>query len=184
MSEINFLTQRRSTLSKTEEQDLVYRKYALWGLYAGLAFFLLAVGVSIFLTQRLRQANAQQRALTDQIASDEPVEISFLIFSQKLKSVREIYENRSDKQQAIDFFSNLFGDQVFLSGMSYGGEGNTLNLRLTSENIFALENTLDLLDSQQVTTAFSSVTKSGLRRGEAGNYSLDLAVELKKEGDQ
>jgi hypothetical protein len=184
MSDINFLTQRRSTLSKTEEQDLVYRKYAMWGLYAGLAFFLLTLGVNIFLTQRLRQANAQQKALTDQIASDEPVEMSFLIFSQKLKSVREIYENRSNKQQAIDFFSNLFGSQVFLSGMSYGGEGNELSLRLTSENVFALENTLDTLDSEEVTNNFSSVTKSGLRRSEAGTYSLDLAVELKREGEQ
>lgn len=162
----------------------MYRKYALWGLYAGLAFFLLTVGINIFLTQRLRQANTQQRALTDQIASNEPVEISFLVFSQKLKSVREIYENRSNKQQAIDFFSNLFGDQVFLSGMSYGGEGNELSLRLTSENVFALESTLATLGSEQVTSNFSSVTKSGLRRGETGTYSLDLAVELKREGGQ
>ena len=102
----------------------------------------------------------------------------------RLKSVREIYENRSNKQVAIDFFSNIFGEQVFLSGMNYGGEGNELTLRLTSDDIFAFENTLQVLDSEEVKNAFSSVTKRGLRRDENGSYSLDLAVELKKAGEQ
>ena len=68
--------------------------------------------------------------------------------------------------------------------MNYGGEGNQLTLRLTSEDIFAFENTLNVLDSTEVKNAFSSVTKSGLRRDETGSYSLDLAVELKKAGEQ
>ena len=37
---------------------------------------------------------------------------------------------------------------------------------------------------EEVKNAFSSVTKSGLRRDENGSYSLDLAVELKKAGEQ
>jgi hypothetical protein len=184
MSDVNFLSRRRASLTKVEKQDLIYRKYTLALFVGALTFFALATGGNIFLTQRLRQLSAQQRSLTEQIANDEPVEVSFLIFSQKLKSVREIYENRSNKQVAIDFFSNIFGEQVFLSGMNYGGEGNELTLRLTSDDIFAFENTLQILDSDEVKSAFSSVTKSGLRRDENGSYSLDLAVELKKAGEQ
>jgi hypothetical protein len=184
MSEINFLTQRRTTLGKTNRQDALYRRFTTIAFSITLGLFILAAGINIFLTIRLRQANAQQRALTEQIASDEPVEISFLIFSQKLKSVREIYENRSNKQQAIDFFSNIFGDQVFLSGMNYGGEGNELSLRLTSADIFAFENTLDILNSEEVENVFQGVSQSSLRRDETGSYSLDIAVELKKEGGQ
>ena len=135
MSDVNFLSRRRASLTKVEKQDLIYRKYTLALFIGALTFFALATGGNIFLTQRLRQLSAQQRSLTEQIANDEPVEVSFLIFSQKLKSVREIYENRSNKQVAIDFFSNIFGEQVFLSGMNYGGEGNELTLRLTSDDI-------------------------------------------------
>jgi len=140
MSEINFLTGRRASLGKANKQDTLYRRYATIAFIIALSFFVLAIGANIFLTTRLRQANATQQALTTQIADEEPVEVSFLIFSQKLKSVREIYESRSNKQQAIDFFSNVFGDQVFLSGMNYGGEGNELSLRLTSQDVFAFEN--------------------------------------------
>lgn len=184
MSEINFLSQRQAKLSKVDKQDLIYRRWTLIGFVVAIGFFLVAAGVNIWLNSRFQQVSTQQKTLSNQIEDDEPVEVSFLIFSQKLKSVREIYENRSNKQQAIDYFSNLFGDQVFLSGMNYGGEGNELTLRLTSENIFAFENTLDVLDSQAVSQTFSSVTKSGLRRDDSGSYSLDLAVELKKEGEQ
>jgi hypothetical protein len=184
MSEINFLNLRRVDLSKVNKQDAVYRRFATIGFIVVLSLFVLATGTNIFLTFQLRQTNTRQKALTEQIANDEPVEISFLVFAQKLKSVREIYENRSNKQQAIDFFSNIFGDQVFLSGMNYGGEGNELSLRLTSADIFAFENTLNILNSEEVKTAFSTVSQSGLRRDETGNYSLDIAVELIKEGEK
>ncbi|MFH2118311.1 MAG: hypothetical protein ABII10_01080 [Candidatus Paceibacterota bacterium] len=183
MSEINFLTVRRSSLGKANKQDVLYRRYAMIAFIIALSLFALVAGTNIFLTIRLKQANTRQKALSIQIANDEPVEISFLIFSQKLQSVREIYESRSNKQQAIDFFSNIFGDQVFLSGMNYGGEGNELSLRLTSQDIFAFDNTLAILSSEEVKNVFSSVSQSGLRRDETGNYSLDISVELKKEGE-
>lgn len=185
MSDINFLSRRQGKLTKVEKQDLVYHRWALTAFGVTCALFFAAAIVSLLLTGQLKQATAQQKALTQQIADNEPVETSFLIFSQKLKSVQEIYESRSNKQQAIDYFSNIFGDQVFLSGMNYGeqGQDNQLTLRLTSENIFAFEKTLTILDSDEVKNVFSSVTKSGLRRDETGNYNLDIAVELKKEGE-
>lgn len=186
MSEINFLQRRRATLTKVDKRDLFFRKYAIIAFGAVFVLFFAVAGTNIFLTNRLKQLNTQQQALNNQIVSEEPVEISFLIFAQKLKSVREIYEERSNKQQAIDYFSNIFGGQVFLSGMNYGEEsdGNKLTLRLTSANIFAFENTLKILDSQEVKKVFSSVTKSGLRRNETGSYNLDIAVELRKQGEQ
>lgn len=184
MSEINFLSQRQITVGKTEAVDKRYRYFATLGFIGALVIFFIAAGANFFLTTRLKQANAKGTALTNQIRGDESVETAFLIFSQKLKSVREIYENRSNKQQAIDFFSNLFGEQVFLSGMNYGGEGNELTLQLTSSNVFTLENMLTALDSESVRENFSSVTKRALRRDELGSYSLDLAVELKKEGER
>lgn len=186
MSDINFVSRRQASLSKTEKQDSLYRRWATIGFGIACALFFVAAGINLFLGRQLTQAAANQRALNQQIADNEPVEVSYLVFTHKLKSLREIYENRSNKQLAIDYFSNLFGEQVFVSGMNYGerGEDNTLTLRLTSENIFAFENTLNVLDSEEVKNVFSTVTKSGVRRDEAGSYNLDLSVELKKEGEQ
>lgn len=183
MNEINFLSQRRLTLTKTEEQDAVYQKYALWAFGVALTLFLIATGVNLFFVNNLRNLNQQERNLTTQISDEEEVELTFLMFSHKLKTVKDLYQNRSNKQQAIDYFSNLFGGQVFLSGMNYGGEGNALSLRLTGENIFALEKILNTLDLDSTKQAFASINRSGLKRDDNATYSIDIAVELLKQGD-
>ena len=171
-------------MTQVDKRDLLYRKYALiaFGVTAGI--FFLAAGLNIFFNSRLNNLNQQNQSLTAQISNDESIEIGYLVFSQKLKSVEEIYENRSNKQQAIDFFSNIFGSQVFLSGMNYEEGKNALSLKLTSDDVFALDDTLAVLDSEEVSNVFSNVRKSGLRRDETGNYSLDISVELKTEGQQ
>jgi hypothetical protein len=184
MIEINFLNQRRVTLTKVDENDAVFQKYSIWVFSIALILFVIAAGINMFFVQNLKDVNDNEQSLTRKIDREENTELTFLVFSHKLKTVKDLYQNRSNKQQAIDYFSNLFGSQVFLSGMNYGGEGNSLSLRLTSENIFALERILTTLESQGVKEAFSSVTKSGLRRDDNGTYNIDIAVELLKEGDK
>lgn len=185
MNEINFLTQRRLTLSKVGEKDAIYQKYSLWVFTGTLVLFLIATGLNLFFVQSLKDLNLLESNLTKQIAGQEETELTFLMFSHKLKTVKDLYQNRSNKQQAIDYFSNLFGSQVFLSGMNYGDgeDGNALSLRLTSENVFSLEKILNTLDLDSVKKSFTSINKSGLRRESNGTYSIDIAVELLKQGD-
>ena len=183
MLEINFLSQRRLTLTKVEEKDVVYQKYSSWVFGGVLLLFSIAAGFNIFFTQQLKKINTSEELFTKQIAGEESTELTYLVFAHKLKTVKKLYQNRSNKQQAIDYFSNLFGNQVFLSGMNYGGDTNELSLRLTSENVFALEKILNTLDSENVKNSFSSVTKSGLRRDNNGSYNLDIAIELLKQGE-
>ena len=183
MLEINFLSQRRLTLTKVEEKDVVYQKYSSWVFGGVLLLFSIAAGFNIFFTQQLKKINTSEELFTKQIAGEESTELTYLVFAHKLKTVKKLYQNRSNKQQAIDYFSNLFGNQVFLSGMNYGGDTNELSLRLTRENVFALEKILNTLDSENVKNSFSSVTKSGLRRDNNGSYNLDIAIELLKQGE-
>ena len=186
MTEINFLSQRRLTLTKVGEKDALYQKYGLRVFAATLVIFVLAVGLNFFFVQQLKNLNQNEQNLTKQISSEEETELTFLMFSHKLKTVKDLYQNRSNKQQAIEYFSSLFGNKVFLSGMNYGGtEGNenALSLRLTGENIFALEKILNTLDLADVKKSFTSIKKSGLRREDNGTYSVDIAVELLKQGD-
>jgi len=186
MTEINFLSQRRLTLTKVGEKDALYQKYGLRVFAATLVIFVLAVGLNFFFVQQLKNLNQNEQNLTKQISSEEETELTFLMFSHKLKTVKDLYQNRSNKQQAIEYFSSLFGNKVFLSGMNYGGtEGNenALSLRLTGENIFALEKILNTLDLADVKKSFTSIKKSGLRREDNGTYSVDIAVELLKQGE-
>ncbi|MCC6711086.1 MAG: hypothetical protein IT416_01910 [Candidatus Pacebacteria bacterium] len=186
MTEINFLTQRRLTLTKVGEKDAIYQKYSMWVFIGVISLFLIATGLNLYFSQQLSDLNQREKNLTSQISSEESTELTFLLFSHKLKTVKDLYQNRSNKQQAIDYFSNLFGSQVFLSGMSYGGttgSENSLSLRLTGENIFALEKLLNTLDLEDVKQAFTSIKKSGLRRENNGTYSVDIAVELLKQGE-
>ncbi|NCN45694.1 MAG: hypothetical protein COU63_04215 [Candidatus Pacebacteria bacterium CG10_big_fil_rev_8_21_14_0_10_36_11] len=183
MTEINFLSQRRITLTKVGEKDAIYEKYSMWVFGVVFAVFAIVVGVNIFSTNKLKATNESEKAYSSSILNEESTEMTFLVFTQKLKTVKDLYQNRSNKQQSIEYFSNLFGSQVFLSGMNYGGEENQLSLRLTSENIFALEKILDTLDSDSVKKEFSAINKSGLRRDDNGSYNIDIAVELLKQGE-
>lgn len=181
MIDINFLSQRRVTLTKVEKKDKQVYFYALGAFSVSLLVFIAIFGVGVFYNLQLKKASQQQQALRQTILSDESTEVAFLIFANKLKSIKDIFENRSNKQQAIGFFSDLFGPKVFIGGMSYDSDGGLLSLQSTSNNVFTLEETFSLLDSENVKSQFNTLAKSNLTRNEDGSYGFQLTVGLKKE---
>lgn len=181
MIDINFLSQRRVTLTKVEKKDRQVYFYTLGFFSVCLLIFLIVFGVGVFYNLQLKKTTQQQQAFRQTILNDESTEIAFLVFANKLKSIKSIFETRSNKQHAIGFFSELFGPKVFIGGMSYDSEGGLLSLQSTSNNVFTLEETFSLLDSQSVLDQFNSLSKSNLTRVEDGSYSFQLTVGLKKE---
>lgn len=181
MIDINFLSQRRVTLTNVEKKDKKVYYYALGLFVISLAIFVIIFGIGVYYNLQLKKASQQQQALRQSILNDEATEIAFLVFTNKLKSIKEIFENRSNKQQAIGFFSDLFGPKVFIGGMNYNAEEGLLSLQSSSNNIFTLEETFLLLENSSVTNQFNSLTKSNLSRIEDGSYNFQLTVGLKKE---
>lgn len=181
MIDINFLSQRRVTLTKIEQGDKKVLKFGIIFFSISLLIFMVVFGTSLFFQNSLKRSTQEQTALQQTILDEEPTEVAFLIFSNKLKTIQGLFENRSDKQEAIGFFSELFGPSVFIGGMDYNEKNAILTLKSTSNNIFELEKTFELLEDSAVKEKFSSLNKSGLNRKDDGSYSFQLLVGLKKQ---
>jgi Tfp pilus assembly protein PilN len=123
----------------------------------------------------IQRQNKTKQSLVD----NQSLEVTYFVFSNKLKAIAEIFDQRNNKQQAINYLSNLFGDQVFINGVTYDGTAQVLSLNLTSTNIFDLEALITSLNNPEVKANFSSLTKSNVRRNEDGSYNLKLTLELK-----
>ncbi|HCC84789.1 MAG TPA: hypothetical protein DEP87_03850 [Candidatus Pacebacteria bacterium] len=180
MYTINFFGRAGDLYRRTRDQDRKFLtgSWIIFGLTLGV--FGLVLSLNLYFGFQLKEAAANQTQTLQSLLDSQPLEVSYLIFSQKLKSIAEIFEHRNNKQQAINYLANLFGDQVFISGVSYDGEAQVLSLNLDSADIFKLENLLSSLDTPEVKTNFSSLTKSNIKRNEDGSYGLKVTLELKQ----
>lgn len=179
---INFLKQRRLTLSKFEKKDRQLFQYVLIGFSVNLVIFIAVLGFNLYIKSQVSSLEKQQKQVEGQILENEEVETKFLIFTNKLTLIRELFTKRNDKQKAINYFSNLFSDNIFISGISYSsGTDSLLSLRLTSNNVFSLDEAFDKLGSDEVKQEFSSINKSALQRNDQGEYSLQIMIGLDKK---
>jgi hypothetical protein len=140
---------------------------------------LLIVGTSFFLQFRLAQAQAQSRDLEREILANEEVEKSAAILIKKLSILKELLDERQDKQQALEYFTNLFGESVILKDIQYQSIEGILSLRIQAASIFELERIFGLLTTQQTVDLYGSVATSELRRDKSGFYEMNIVIVFK-----
>ncbi len=181
MININFLANRVSQKDKQKERDVKIFKISLYVL-VGIAILMVAT-FSFKFYNTLRVSNTEKRIqeYKNSILAQEKVEINYLIFVNKLKVISEIYLKRSNKQEAMDYFSNALSGIAEIVGMSYQEEQGGLILQISSDNVFLLQNANDILDSKELRSQYQSLEKNVLTRTENGSYKLTLKLELKKD---
>jgi hypothetical protein len=180
MININFLANRVNQKDKQKEQDT---KIFRISTYILIAITVIMVGTFAFkLYNTLQISNAEKKITKykNTILSQENIEVSYLIFVNKIKVISEIYQKRSNKQEAMSYFSDTFNGIAEIIGMSYQEDQGGLVLQLSSDNVFKLQEVNDLLDSAGLRKQYQNIEKSILTRGEIGNYKLTLKLELKK----
>lgn len=178
---INFLKDRRKRLTKQDIADRQIMRYTLYVLGGVLAVMVLVLSVRGFLWYRTNQVAERQAQLKRAVLSQEDIEKSYVIFANKIKILRELLDERANKQVAIDYFSGIFGDEVLIREIEYESQIGILSFGLKANNVFVLENVFTILNSDQVKNDFSSVSKSELRRGNDGSYNVKVIVGLVKE---
>ncbi len=181
MYTINFFGRASDLYQRTRILDQKILRWSLVGFLVVLVVFVGLLATNLYLGQQLKTVSQDQNRVKQSLVDNQPLEVSYLVFSQKLKAIAEIFEHRNNKQQAINYLSNLFGDQVFISGVTYDGDAQVLSLNLNSANIFDLQGLLNALDTPEVHTNFSSLSKSNIKRNENGSYDLKVTLELKQE---
>lgn len=179
MININFLATKQSKKERQRASDRLLFRISSYVLGGAGALAIIMLGVSLFFNIRTKQFEDRIATYKNSVLAQENVELGYLIFVNKLNAISEIYQSRSDKQAAMNFFTERFQDKADIVGMSYQAEQGGLILELSNDNVFKLQDSMDLINSPQITDQYKSVEKSALRRQDDGSYRLTVKLELK-----
>ena len=181
MININFLANRVNQKGKQKEQDVKIFRISTYTLIVLAILMVGTFSFKLYNNLRITTAEKKIKEYKETILAQENIEINYLIFVNKIKAVSEIYQKRSNKQAAMNYFSDAFVDKAEIIGMSYQEDKGGLVLQISSDNIFKLQEVNDTLDSEALRQQYQNIEKSVLARTEAGNYKLTLKLELKKD---
>ncbi|NCN87740.1 MAG: hypothetical protein GW941_02500 [Candidatus Pacebacteria bacterium] len=179
--DINFVQNRRKKLTKDQKKDFQIFKIVVGTFGVLLAVFFITLGIDFYLKFQVKKAQDQQREMERQVLAQEPIEQSIVIATEKLKILSELFDQRYDKQAAIDYFSNIFGPQVLIKDINYEADERILSLRLQSQSIFVLEEVFLKLSDPTVDEQFGNVNKSELIRNDRGGYNMAITLSLSEE---
>jgi len=175
---INFVSERRKKLTRNQEQDTKLLKWACISLVITCVLYGVSLGVSFYYQSAIKKVKAQEELKRKAIVEKEPIEKSYSIFAHKLTVLTELYEKRKDKQEALAFFSNLFGSDVEITGLNYTADSDVLTFSLRSRSVFVMKDVFELLTSSTVTDVYPNISKTNLNRGIDGTYDMSLTIVL------
>lgn len=178
MSQINFVRHRLKKLGRVAEQD--FRVFKLSMIGAGVVFvvFLVILGLRIYQVSRLKKIEDTQANHVRQIKSLEEEERAYVFLINKLKALSQIFEERQNKQEAIAYFSQVFGPEVIIDQIVYEARASLLAFGVRTTNIFTLEQVFSTLESNQTEEKFAELHKSELRRNANGTYQMKVTVVM------
>lgn len=180
MININFLSNRVKQKSKQKEQDVKIFRLSTYVLIAACVLMVATISFKLFNTFRINSVENKIKDYRETILAQEHVELNYLIFVNKIKVITEIYQKRSNKQEAMSYFADTFAGKAEITGMSYQEEQGGLILQLSSENIFKFKDVNEILDSESLRQQYQNIEKNALARADNGSYKLTLKLELKK----
>lgn len=178
---INFVRDQRKRITKQQLQDKFYFRYALIACSIAFVLFVVVVCARLFLTFQVKSLIDQQTEQLTLIQAQEDNERSYLMFAAKLSKLSTLFTGRKNKQDAISFFSTLFGNTVLLKSIEYIPAEESITFGLTTNNIFALEDAVEKLQTPEVKSQFTSLSYKNLTRTKQGQYELVINVVLKEK---
>lgn len=183
MKEINFLSRQNLLLGEQAKKDQLIFKFCLIGFVISLVIFGSLFATRWWLNRTFTELNTQTKQLTSQVTNQQPLEVNYLFFVNKLKIIKELFDMRNEKQVAVSYFTNLFDPAITITGLTYKMEEGILSLTVTSPSIFYLDKVINTLDDVTVREKFAALNKSSLKRASDASYSLDLTVAFRENSD-
>ena len=176
---INFVGDRRKRLTKSQKQDKKIMGIMINVLVGVFIIFLIVLSLRFFYVFRVKTVKDEQTDVRNVILSHESVEKEYIIFAQKLKKLSVFFGKRKDKQEALFFFSKIFGDDVIVSGIDYSSsDEDVVSFTIKAPHVFVMERVFNILETSEVTSKYPNIAKSNMRRSSSGNYTINLAVIL------
>jgi hypothetical protein len=179
---VNFVKHRRKALNKQQQLDQKLFRWAAVALTLVFLIFLASLGTRLALAFNVKTLEDQQDQYRQLVINQEENERSFVIFVAKINSLVDLFAKRRDKQEAIQFFTGSFDNDVLISDITYDADEAILAFGLESHDVFTLEKVFQTVQSQSVRDKFQQIKLSELKRGPDGQYRLAVTVILK--GDE
>lgn len=176
MPNINFLKDRRTEIRARKKKDRKILQYGLIAFSICFAAFFAVTSYRIILKVSLNKIIKQQDEEKTVIDDNLETELEYKLLAHKLKLVKGVFDERSNKQEAIRFFTLLLANTTYNKGISY--EEKKLTLKLQTRNIFTLEETLNLIASKEVTEKYSKIKQQEILRNNDGTYDIELIIDL------
>lgn len=176
---INFVGERRKKLTQAQKNDLKIMKISINVLVGIFAIFLIVIGARFYFLFQVKNIKDTQTEIRNRIISNEPIEKDYIIFANKLKTLSVFFGKRKDKQEALVFFSDIFGDDVIVSGIDFSSaDEDIVSFVIKAPNVFVMERVFNTLQEERVTSVYPNIKKSNMRRSATGNYTVSLEVVL------
>lgn len=175
---INFVRERQRRLTQLEIRDRALLRWVLMVFIGVVVAVVSTVGVRFFFVYRVTQTTSEQQTLRKGIQSKESIEKSFTVFTYKLKTLTELFGKRKEKQEALEYFSSLFGPDVIIRQLSYTETDEVLHFTLESKNVFVLEEVFSKMNSQEVKAKYPTIVNESLARSAKAKYSMNVKITL------
>ncbi len=176
---INFVADRQKRLKIRQEKDgPLLKKMIIF-----LALTVLATGivlaVQIYFNFEKKQVLASQSKIRTAIEERKETDQRYATFFHKLAILTQLFGERQNKQEALLYFRNLFGEGVAVTGLTYNETDQQLTFSLLSPSVFNLEKVFATLKSDSLKAKYPQVSRRNLTRSDNGSYSMQLTVNLK-----
>lgn len=180
MININFLANRVNQKDKQKERDVKIFRISTYVLVVAAVLMVGTFSFKLYNNLKISNAEKKIKEYKESILAKEATEINYLIFVNKIKVISEIYQKRSNKQEAMADFSDTFNGKADIIGMNYQEDQGGLVLQLSSDNIFKFQKVNEILDGEELRQRYQKIEKNILNRTDLGSYKLTLKLELKK----
>lgn len=173
---INFVRERRRNLTRQEQDDRKILKFTTFGLFGLGAVILVIVAARLFLLYQIKTVQDKQERVQSAIMEKVEIEEQYTIFANKLNILTELFGKRREKQEALAYFSSLFGSDVIINQLSYTAGDEVLSFVLQTTSIFTMEQVFNVISSDQVTARYPTIKKQSLRRSLDGSYGMQVTL--------
>lgn len=175
---INFVRDRRQSISRQVKQDRAILRYVIYSLIIIGVVMLMVLAVRLFLIFRIQMITNAQKEVTQAILEKEELERDYTIFAHKLTAITDLFGKRREKQEALAYFSSLFGPNVVISQLSYTAGEEILSFTIDSPSVFVLDEVFEIMNSSEVREKYPQIVKNSLSRASNGRYGMAITLPL------
>ncbi len=181
INSVNFLRKRRAKVSKYQQWDKLFLRGSMIALTVCLAISGGMFGYWRYIQTQIEDLKSQQKTQQRVVAQASANEAQYVIYTQRLSTLGGIFGARTSKLRALRFLALILRPGVSFEAITYDTATKQLRFRAKAAQVFDVQALLSALRSPDISSQVASLELADIRRGESGDYTIDLTIILSEE---